>query len=35
MAELYGKVTGTNRGKGGSMHITDVRAGMLGTPGRR
>jgi pyruvate dehydrogenase E1 component alpha subunit len=30
MAELYGKVTGTNRGKGGSMHITDVKAGMLG-----
>jgi acetoin:2,6-dichlorophenolindophenol oxidoreductase subunit alpha len=30
MAELYGKVTGTNRAKGGSMHITDVGVGMLG-----
>ena len=30
MAEIYGKVTGANRGKGGSMHITDVSVGMLG-----
>jgi TPP-dependent pyruvate/acetoin dehydrogenase alpha subunit len=30
MAELFGKEGGTNRGKGGSMHITDLSKGMLG-----
>jgi pyruvate dehydrogenase E1 component alpha subunit len=30
MAEVFGKVTGTNRGKGGSMHITDITKGILG-----
>ncbi len=30
MAECYGRLTGTNRGKGGSMHITDARLGVLG-----
>lgn len=33
MAELYGKVTGTCRGRGGSMHIADFSAGMLGANG--
>jgi pyruvate dehydrogenase E1 component alpha subunit len=33
MAELYGKVTGACRGKGGSMHIADVDRGMLGANG--
>jgi pyruvate dehydrogenase E1 component alpha subunit len=33
MAELYGKVTGSCRGKGGSMHIADVDKGMLGANG--
>ncbi|MGQ9585802.1 MAG: thiamine pyrophosphate-dependent dehydrogenase E1 component subunit alpha [Anaerolineae bacterium] len=33
MAELYGKVTGYCRGKGGSMHITDMSIGMLGANG--
>jgi pyruvate dehydrogenase E1 component alpha subunit len=33
MAELYGKATGTCKGKGGSMHIADVSKGMLGANG--
>ncbi len=33
MAELLGKATGTNRGKGGTMHIADIGKGMLGANG--
>ena len=33
LAELLGKTTGTNRGKGGTMHIADMRKGMLGANG--
>ena len=33
MAELYGKVDGYCRGKGGSMHIMDFSLGILGTNG--
>jgi len=33
MAELFGRATGCCRGKGGSMHIADVSAGMLGANG--
>jgi pyruvate dehydrogenase E1 component alpha subunit len=33
MAEIYGKVTGACHGKGGSMHIADLRKGMMGANG--
>ncbi|HZD01959.1 MAG TPA: thiamine pyrophosphate-dependent dehydrogenase E1 component subunit alpha [Actinomycetes bacterium] len=33
MAELFGKVSGSCKGKGGSMHIADVSRGMLGANG--
>ncbi|MFB0843811.1 thiamine pyrophosphate-dependent dehydrogenase E1 component subunit alpha [Paenibacillus oleatilyticus] len=33
MAELFGKITGLCKGKGGSMHIADLNKGMLGANG--
>jgi len=30
IAELYGKATGSNAGKGGSMHLIDTNAGVMG-----
>ena len=33
MCELFGRATGTNQGKGGSMHIADFSVGMLGANG--
>lgn len=31
IAEIYGKVTGCSRGKGGSMHLIDTAVGFMGT----
>ncbi len=33
MAELWGKATGTCKGKGGSMHVADFSLNMLGANG--
>ncbi len=33
MAELFGRITGYCKGKGGSMHIADFAVGMLGANG--
>jgi pyruvate dehydrogenase E1 component alpha subunit len=33
MAELFGKKTGYNKGKGGSMHIAEMEIGILGANG--
>src|SRR5687767_1294918 len=33
MCELFGRATGCNGGKGGSMHIADFSVGMLGANG--
>lgn len=33
MAELFGRITGYNRGKGGSMHIADLSLGIYGANG--
>jgi len=31
IAEIYGKVTGCSRGRGGSMHLVDLDVGFMGT----
>jgi 2-oxoisovalerate dehydrogenase E1 component len=33
MAELYGKRTGTSKGKGGAMHMSDPNSGLMVTTG--
>ena len=30
-AEIFGKITGCSKGRGGSMHVTDPKNGMLGS----
>ena len=33
MAEMYNKIDGCTRGKGGSMHLIDISVGMMGSHG--
>jgi len=33
IAEMYGRVDGTSKGKGGPMHLHDEQAGLMGTTG--
>src|ERR1700722_17222642 len=33
LAEIYGKSTGTSKGKGGAMHLSDPKSGLMVTTG--